>query len=121
MAAAVSAYKNIAIKKSLFSTKAFYTPTGSPVKALVLEYSPSEGEKVERLLNMAPDKMAAEIEQKGKPRTSPNGNFQLEVCLSDDRRFCALQLSRFADLCYHPLFEPRFFEGEVVEDYAKLL
>ena len=32
MAAAVSAYKNITIKKSLFSTKSIYTPTGSTVK-----------------------------------------------------------------------------------------
>ena len=38
MAAALSSYHHIEIKKSLFSTKAIYTPTGSPVKAMVLEY-----------------------------------------------------------------------------------
>ena len=121
MAAAVSAYKNITIKKSLFSTKALYTPTGSPVKAMALEYSPSEGEKVQRLLDLSLDKMAADIEQKGKPRTGANGNFRLEVCLSDDRQFCALQLFRFADFSYRPLFEPRFYEGLDVEYIAKLL
>ena len=121
MAAAVSVYKNITVKKSLFSTKNIYTPTGSTVKAVVLEYSPSEGKKVEGLLDMPPRKMAADIEQNGKPKTGANGNFRLDVCLSEDHQFCALQLFRFTDLCYHPLFEPRFYEGEEVEYITKLL
>jgi len=120
MAAVVSAYKNITIKKSLFFTKAIYTPTGSSVKIKVLEYSPSEGEKLERLLDMPIEKMNVDIQQKGKPVASVNGNFRLEVCLSDDHMFCALQLFRFADLSYHPLFEPRFYEGENVEYITKL-
>ena len=120
MAAAVSAYKNITIKKSLFSTKAIYTPTGSTIKAMVLEYSPSEGEKVKHLIAMPRDKITADIEQKGKPKTGVNGNFRLEVCLSDDHQFCALQLFRFADLCYSSLYEPRFYEGTDVEYITKL-
>ena len=120
MAAAVSAYKNITIKKSLFSTKAIYTPTGSTVKTMALEYSPSEGEKVKRLLDMPLDKMTADIEQKGKPKTGVNGNFRLEVCLSDDHQFCALQLFRFADFSYRPFYEPRFYEGTDVEYITKL-
>ncbi len=121
MAAAVSAYKNITIKKSLFSTKAIYTPTGSTVKAVVLEYSPTEGERLERLLDMPLNKLAADIKQNGKPRAGVNGNFRLEVCLSDDHQFCALQLFRFVDFSYNPRFEPRFYEGEDVETLAMLL
>ena len=121
MAAAVSAYKNITIKKSLFSTKAIYTPTGSTVKAMALEYSPSEGEKVKRLLDMPLDKMAAEIQQKGKPATGANGNFRLELCLSDDRQFCAVQLLRFGDFQYKPVFDPRFYEGKDVESITQLV
>lgn len=120
MAAAVSAYHNISIKKSWFSTKVTYTPTGSTVKATVLEYSPSEGQKVERLLGMPLDQMAAEIEQNGKPKTGTNGNFRLDICLSDDHQFCALQLFRFAGFCYRPLYEPRFYEGTEVENITKL-
>jgi len=121
MAAAVSAYDHITIKKSLFSTKVIYTPTGSPVKVMALDYSPAEGEKVERLLNMPLDKMAASIEQNGKPAAGVNGNYRLEVCLSDDRQFCAIQLFRFADFSYRPLFDARFYEGNDVERVAKLL
>ena len=121
MAAALSAYQHIEIKKSLFSTKAIYTPTQSQAKAIILEYSPSEGERVARLLDMPLDKMAAEIQQKGKPVAGVNGNFRLELCLSDDRQFCALQLFRFADFQYKPVFEPRFYEGKDVEPFTKLL
>ena len=120
MAAALSAYQHIEIKKSLFSTKAIYKPTQSQAKAIILEYTPSEGEHVARLLDMPLDKMAAEIQQKGKPVAGANGNFRLELCLSDDRQFCALQLFRFGDFQYKPVFEPRFYEDKDVE-YITLL
>jgi len=121
MAAALSAYQNIEIKKSLFSTKAVYTPTQSQAKAIILEYSPSEGERVVRLLDMPLDKMAAEIQEKGKPVAGANGNFRLELCLSDDRQFCALQLFRFGDFQYKPVFGQRFYEGKDAEAVALLL
>ena len=121
MAAALSAYMHIDIKKSLFSTKAIYMPTQSQVKVYILEYSPSEGERVERLLEMPSDQMAADIQQKGKPLAGANGNFRLELCLSDDRQFCALQLLRFGDFQYKPVFEPRFYEGKDVESITQLV
>ena len=121
MAAALSTYEHIEIKKSLFSTKAIYTPTQSQAKAIILEYTPSEGERVEHLLDMPLDKMAADIQQKGKPAAGANGNFRLELCLSDDHQFCALQLFRFGDFKYNPVFEPRFYEGKDAETIAQLI
>ena len=121
MAAALSAYQHIEIKKLLFSTKAIYTPTQSQVKAIILDYSPSEGERVERLLDMPLDKIAVDIQQKGKPVTGANGNFRLELCLSADHQFCALQLLRFVDFQYKPCFEPRFYEGKDVEFITQLI
>jgi len=121
MAAALSAYQHIEIKKSLFSTKAIYTPTQSQVKPIVLEYTPSEGERMERLLDMPLDKMAADIQEKGKPVAGANGHFRLEICLSDDHQFCALQLFRFSDFQYKPVFEPRFYEGKDAEYITQLM
>ena len=120
MAAAVSAYNYIEIRKSLFSKKVIYKPTQSPVKVIVQEYSPAEGARVGRLLDMSPEKMADEIRQKGKPATSANGNYRLEACLSDDLQFCALQLFQFAGFSYQPVIEPRFYKGKDVEYIAKL-
>ena len=121
MAAALSAYPYITIKKSLFSTKAIYSPTQSKIKVVILEYSPTEGVRVERLLSMPLDKMAEDISQNGKPSTGALGNFRLELCLSDDHQFCALQLFRFGDFKYNPVFEPRFYKGKDVETIALLV
>ena len=115
MAAAISAYNNIEIKKSLFSTKAIYTPTQSAVKVNVLEYVPAEGERIERLLNMPVSKMGDELDQKGM------GHYRLELCLSADQQFCALQLFRFTDFQNQPVTEPRFYEGSEAATFAKLL
>ena len=121
MAAALSAHPYVTFKRSLFSAKAVYTPTQSQIKVIILEYSPSEGERLERLLAMPLDKMAEHIAQKGKPSAGANGNFRLELCLSDDHQFCALQLFRFSDFVYHPVFEPRFYKGKDVETVALLM
>ena len=121
MAAALSTYSHIEIKKSLFSTKAIYTPTQSLVKAIILEYTPTEGGRVARLLDMPLDKMAADIQEKGKPVAVANGNYRLELCLSDDHQFCALQLFQFGDFRYNPISEPRFYKGKDVEAIALLL
>lgn len=120
MAAAVSACNNITIKKSFLSTKVLYAPTQSPVRVVISEYSPSEGERVQRLLEMTPEKMAADIAQKGKPTTGANGNFRLEACVSDDRQFCAIQLFRYVDFIYQPLFEPRILQGKDAECITKI-
>ena len=121
MAAAVFAYKNITVKKSLFSTKAFYTPTQSLIKPIVLEYTPTNGEHVWRLLNMPLGKMGEELRQKGKPAAAPIGHFRLEVCLSNDHQFCALQLFRFVDFKHNAVVEPCFYEGQDVETVLKLI
>ncbi|MBR1484400.1 MAG: hypothetical protein IJ612_01750 [Prevotella sp.] len=121
MAAAVSMHEHIAIKKTLFSQKAVYTPTQSVLKVFVQEYPAAEGERLERLLDMAPAKMAADIASKGKPAPSAIGQYRLEVCLSDDGQFCAAQLFRFIDFKYHPANELIICEGDGVAAIAQLV
>ena len=120
MAAAVSAYKNVSIKKSLFSKKAIYAPTQSAVQVMVFDYAPAEGERLASLLEMPLDKMVADIERHGAPKPVPIGHYRFEVCLSDDRQFCAIQLFRFVDFKNAPVSEARFYEGNDVEAIARL-
>ncbi|MBQ7471338.1 MAG: hypothetical protein IJS97_02800 [Prevotella sp.] len=120
MAAAISAYKNITIKKTFFSKKAVYTPSQSPIKVMILDYTPTEGERLTRLLDLPLDKMVTDIQQKGAPKASPIGHYRFEVCLSEDRQFCAIQLFRFVDFKNTPVLEPRFYEGNDVEMITKL-
>ena len=123
MAEAVSSKSYISIKESFFGLcqKVIYVPTGSRVKALTQEYSPDEGGRLEKLLALPVDKLKAELASKGKPVTAAVGHYQLQACVSEDRQFCAVQLFRYADLMYHPIAEPRFFEGKDAEIVANLI
>lgn len=123
MAAAVSSYENISINSGLFglSKKAIYTPTNSPVKVIINDYAPLEGEHLEHLLALPLDKLADELRTKGKPSPAAIGHYRLELCISEDHQFCALQLFRFVDFKNSPVFEPRFYEGSDAEIFANLL
>ena len=111
MAYAVSVHPHITVKKSLFQTKVIYTPTESPVRPIIQEYTPT----------MPTDKLLAELKQKGAPASGSNGHYHLEACLSDDRQFCALQMFRYADFSYNAIGEPRFYEGDEAKTVAQIL
>ena len=123
MAAAVSLYEHISISKSFFglSQKMVYTPTNSPVRIIINEYAPTEGERLEHLLSLPIVEMEAELKAKGKPASTAIGHYRLECCLSEDLQFCALQLFRFADFKNIPALAPRFFEGNDAEIVANLI
>lgn len=123
MAEAVSSHPSINIRHSFFGLcqSVTYEPSGSPVKIVVQDYSADNGERLEKLLNLPLDRLKSEIEAKGKPASTAIGNYRLEACLSQDHRFCALQLLRFADFRYTPVTKPRFYEGEAAEILVKLI
>ena len=93
MAAAVSSYEHISISKSFFglSQKMVYTPTNSPVRIIINEYAPTEGERLEHLLSLPINEIEAELKAKGKPASTAIGHYRLECCLSEDLQFCALR------------------------------
>jgi len=121
MAYAVSTHPHIIVKKSFFSTKLIYTPTGSVIRAFTQEYTPTEGSRLISLLDLPLDKLTAEVQQKGKPVSGSNGHYHLEVCLSEDHQFCALQVFRYGDFRYNAIDEPHFYEGDDAKLIAQIL
>ena len=121
MAYAVSTHPHITVKKSFFQTKVIFTPTQSPVRVIIQEYTPTEGARLVSLLDMPTDKLAAELQHKGKPVPGSNGHFHLEACLSEDHRFCALQVFRYGDFRYNAIGEPHFYEGDDAKVIAQIL
>ena len=114
IAEALSNHQHITIKSSFFglSRKVVYEPTQSPVKADIQEYTPTQGEQLERLLALPTDKLKKELQEKGAPATAPIGQYRLETCLSADGQFAAVQLFRFSDFSYKPTSDFIAFEGE---------
>ena len=114
MGKAVSGHIHVAIKKSFFGLKqtGIYTPTMSPIDVKIFDFNQDLGKRIEKMLNCPDDKLEEAVKEVGKINSVTIGNVQLEVCLSQDHQFAALQLFKYAELMYHPVTPPRFYEGE---------
>ncbi len=114
MANAVFSHVNIKTEKKFFGfkTNVTYTRTNSPVVGICLEFSPTEGQKVQAIVGAPSNDLEATIQRIGHPKTSDNGNFRLNICYSKDCEFAALQLQQFSGFEYHNVGGIRFVEGD---------
>lgn len=122
MCADVLALPEIEVKKSLFGLKTtvLYTPTHSPVKVRLGEYTPEMGKRWELLLNAEPD-VAVELLKKYDFTSTHMGTYRVDACISDDKQFAAVQLLHFVDFNYHPITEMRVFQGDAAEAISSCL
>ena len=60
-----------------FKTNVTYTKTNSPVVGICLEFSPTEGQKVQAIVEASLESLDATIQREGRPKTSDNGNYRL--------------------------------------------
>lgn len=121
MAAELTALPEITVKKSMFglSTSVIYAPTNSKITTRQNEYSAESGERLEKILEAAPESVPGMIE-KTKIQPASLGNIRLDICLSQDHQFAAVQLLRFADFTYHPLTDMKVYKGKAAEAIASL-
>lgn len=113
MGRAILGHIHVATKKSFFGLKktGIYTPTMSPIEVRIYDFNQDLGKRIEKMLNSPEDKLEETIKEIGKINSVTIGNVQLEVCLSQDHQFAALQLFRYAELMYHPVTDVKFYEG----------
>lgn len=121
MAAALSNDNRIEVKKSLFGQKALYQPTQSALEVTILEFAPDAGTRLEHLLSLPQDKLQAELQAKGTPKSTPVGQYRLEVVRSKDGAFAAVQLFRFNNFSYTSASELKVLEGADVAVADKLV
>ena len=122
MAAALMARPDIEISTSFFGlcTKAVYLPTRSPLIVKKNDYAPEAAARIQRLLD-APAGRVAVLARDLKLEKMDIGNVRLDVCVSKDHQFAALQMLRFGDYLYRPVGEPRFYEGDDAQAVASLV
>lgn len=123
MANALLAHEKLSVKSILFGLKKLlvYIPTGSPVKVIRDNYHADAVDQLQRIIE-SDDKGLAAAVKSFRAKKQPIGNVQLDICLSEDKNFVALQLLRFGDeYAYHPITEPAFFEGEQAQLVSSIL
>lgn len=108
----ICADARVSVGKSLFGlrTTAVYNPTGSVIDARIVEFSPTEGERLKHILLSPADKLV-KAAAAYRPRPTVNGNIVAQLCQSRDGAFVAVQLLQFTHLSYEPVTEVLLFEG----------
>lgn len=122
MGVAVSAHKNIDIKKSFFGlkTEVVYVPTNSAVDCYRYEYSPEAEGNLRRLLGATDEKIAEEAKSVGRMKRVDMGNVRLEVAVSADHEFMALLVTKYVDFNYVPVSDVKIYEGAGAQAMAVL-
>ena len=123
MGEAISMHPHIIIKKSFFGLRKqlVYQLTQSPIDIIINDYSAENGALIEKVLMSPKDKLEKTAQSVGKVQKSAIANMRLEVCLSRDHQFAALQLFRFVDFKYQPLTDVHCFEGKNAALVAQVL
>ena len=123
MANALLAHEKLSIKSTLFGLKKqlVYIPTGSPLKVIRDNYHADAIDQLQRIIESDSKGLAAAVKA-FRVKKQPIGNVELDICISDDKNFVALQLLQFGDeYAYHPITDPAFFEGEQAQLIASTL
>lgn len=123
MAQALLSNNNLSVQSTLFGLKKrlVYIPTGSPVKVFRFNYHADAIAPLQRIIESDGKGLSAAVKA-FRSQKQALGNVELDVCLSQDKNFVALQLLQFGDeYAYHPISSPVFFEGEQAQLLAQIL
>ncbi len=122
MANTICADSRVDIRKSFFGlcTTLTYKPTQSIIDARQIELKPSDGNLLSQLMN---DGIDALLKATSNLKLSPivNGNYRLDVCISRDHQFVALQLMKYMQLNYEPVTDIMIFEHDDAQRVSKIL
>ena len=127
----ICADARVSVSKTLFGlrTTAVYTPTNSVIDARTIELSPADGEHVKRILNSIPEPdsecgLSCDVIARAiggfRPKPVANGNYMVELSVSRDGAFLAVQLLQFLHLSYEPVTGVFVFEGDNARAVGKM-
>lgn len=103
------------------SSKAVYVPTGSKISSCVYEYSAQEEDKLKHLLPLTGAALADAARNVKTLKSHDIGNLRLEVCVSADHQFAAMQLFRYSNIVATPVTSLSVYEQADAATVAGLL
>ena len=123
MGKTLSTNPNINITKGFLGIggKAIYTPTNSPLSAVINHYNVESGEPLLKLIDSSDEEIIKKVSQLPALKKLNLGNYRFEACISADHQFVAIQAMRYADFTHSPIREVKYFEGEAAKAIASVL
>ncbi len=114
MAEELLANPHISVRKSFFGmvTDYIYTPTGGKIHVIQKIYNPGDGDAIKGMLSLGTEGLKKGLKDKGLPEAGNIGNWQLNICYTEDFQFVAMQMEKFVDFFYKPMTDLVVAEGE---------
>ncbi|MBM6993797.1 MAG: hypothetical protein I3J02_11155 [Prevotella sp.] len=122
MVKTLSSNGQLTVKKGFLGLggKAVMNNTGNTMSAVVKEYVPAEGEKLLRIINLAPQAIIEALTNE-KPQETGLGNVRLEALVSEDGTQMLVQMFRFVDFRNKPISDLKTFVGTDAAAIARLI
>lgn len=123
MAKAVSADARIIVKSGFLgmSKSLVYNTTNSTLKAYAPEYRIEEQKLLTSLINSSSDDLNAIANKVAQLKAIDFGQLKLEVAISEDKKFAAVQLFITDGFQFHPTADVKFFEGDDASIIASIV
>lgn len=105
----------------LFGRHYQYAPTHSRLSSYRNYYNTADGESFLHLSEAPAEVIGEQISTIGERNTTADGEYRLDMCLSDDARFVAFQVFKRNRGEYEPVSIIRFLEGDEAQSFEQLL
>lgn len=102
-------------------TSYVYTPTSSRLKACCYEYPATKEAELTHLLTLKGDALTAAAKEMKTLANDAIGNLRLEICISADHQFAAVQLFRYSNFVATPVSVLTLFEDGDAGTIASML
>ncbi len=120
MANEVAKNPQVSLEKSVFGlhTSAQYQPTHSKIDSFSNFYGTTGRDILERILDSK--NVDDAIESVNEIECDESGKYRLDLCISRDHKFIAMQLNEVTDSAEKHLSPIRYYEGEDAEKIENL-
>ncbi|MEE1062592.1 MAG: hypothetical protein UH071_02910 [Paludibacteraceae bacterium] len=90
-----------------------YAPTGSVIEAKRVKLSIPDGQRLHHILQATRDNLS-KVTENFRINDTPNGNYMLEACVSQDASYAVMHLLQYkqSDYEYKPVSDVIIYEGE---------
>ncbi len=116
-------HPNVSVVKGFFgfSEKAIYTPTRSKIESYENYFTKEVGLAIKQIIDAPTDKIEETIESLPDFACEEKGDIRMDICISHDHKFVAMQLNENDGKEYQPFSKVCFLEGKSAEMFeAKL-
>lgn len=118
----VSKHPKLNVSKGFlgFCRKVTYIPTDSQVESYSNYYAKQDAERIRDLINCSDDKAQSQVDAFQPIETQPGSSFRLDLCVSDDAQFIAMQLNHVANGVMTHITPIRYFEGALAKQVENI-